>query len=79
MSTCGGEISLGRFRVGDVAYLGEFMEATVQRADQTLQVRSLHGATLWWHAGEEVGLAVGSEEVLMVDATGAVRAPEPDR
>ena len=72
-----GEVSLGRFRVTDVAYLGEYMETTVQRGDQILQIRSPRGGSaLWWRAGAEVGLAVGSDEVLMVDSTGQVRAPE---
>jgi ABC-type Fe3+/spermidine/putrescine transport system ATPase subunit len=73
------EISLGGFRISDVAYLGDFLETTVQRAGETLQVRSVRGgSTVWWRDGDEVSLAAESHDVLTFDSAGAVCTPEPE-
>ena len=72
-----GEIATGGFRVHDIAYLGDVIETTLQRAGESIQVRCRRGELeIWWQAGDEVSIAVRSEDLLMLDASGEVSAAD---
>lgn len=70
-----GEITVGGFRVRDVAYLGDLMETTLHRAGESIQVRSDRGTLeIWWQAGDEVSVSARVEDLLILDTSGAAAA-----
>ena len=67
-----GQIMVDGFRVRDIAYLGDVMETTLDRAGESIQVRcDRAGLEIWWQPDDEVSVTVHSADILMIDKAGA--------